>query len=111
MSTKPPAPTGEFNIMEAMANLTLLEQNARSARENLIMVCECQNAAASASNLVQAGSDVLRRIQNGNQATVKAAPADVAQAMQDKHQELFDNALKNLINASKRTLRQFGQTL
>lgn len=91
-----------FSIPEMLATLTLLEMWARSARENLVMKIEFEMAAEQSSNLVEADGDVLRRIQNGNQATVKAAPADRARAMAEAHGEQFDAALKNVLGASGR---------
>lgn len=91
-----------FSIPEMLATLTLLEMWARSARENLVMKIEFEMAAEQSSNLVEAGTDVLRRIQNGNQATVKMAPADQAKALAAAHSEQFDAGLKNTLAASGR---------
>lgn len=91
-----------FSIPEMLATLTLCEMWARSARENLVMKVELEMAADKSSNLVEAGGDVLRRIQNGNQATVKMAPAEQAKALAGAHGEQFDAALKNVLGASGR---------
>lgn len=95
-----------FVVSEMVHNLTLLEMHSRVARENLVMKIECLAAADASSNLVQAGTEVLGRIQNGQAATVKMPPAERAKHQAELHGDVFDASLNNVLAAAARLQHQ-----